>query len=169
MTLERYFHGLWSSHWLDVVASVAAEYGLYLCAALLVVAWIRRRPRGALLPFVIGALVAGACVAIAGSVYHDTRPFVVLGVAPLVQHGVDNGFPSDHAAAAGFAAIVTLFFDAPLGAIASFAAIALGVARLFCLLHSPIDVVAGWAIGALCALAAGAMWKRYAGSSPAAS
>ena len=163
MAFERYLHGLWSAGWLDLLASVFAAYGLYVCVLLLGVAWLRRRPRGVLLPFIIGAAVAVAIDALAGAVYHDTRPFVVLGVAPLIAHGVDNGFPSDHSAAAAFIAIATLFIDIPFGVLACLVAFAIGIARLYCLLHSPADVIAGWAIGALPALVAGLWWKRKRG------
>ena len=159
MALERYFHGLWSAGWLDLIAAVTAQYGLYVCAALLVVAWLRR-PSGVLLPFAIAAIFAMSLDTIAGLAYHDQRPFVTIGVAPLVAHGADNGFPSEHSAAAAFIAVVSLFVDAPTGAAACFMAVALGIARLYCLLHSPVDVAAGWTIGALPALVAGLARRR---------
>ncbi|MBM3205141.1 hypothetical protein FJZ48_04175, partial [Candidatus Uhrbacteria bacterium] len=34
---------------------------------------------------------------IASRLYFHPRPFVVEGVAPLIPHAPDNGFPSDHA------------------------------------------------------------------------
>lgn len=160
MGLERYFHGLWSAGWLDLVASATAQYGLFVCVAFFAIAWFRRRPRGALLPFAAGGAIAIALDVVAGLLYHDVRPFVVLGFAPLVSHGIDNGFPSDHSAAATFVGVATLFVDAPLGVATCVIAIALGVARLYCLLHSPVDVLVGWTIGALPALAAGVWWKR---------
>jgi len=160
MTVERYLHGLWSVVWLDRVAAATAEYGLYVCVLVLLAAWLRRRPSGILLPFAIGAVGAIALDVIAGVVYHDQRPFVTLGVAPLIPHGSDNGFPSDHSAAVAFIAVAALFIDAPLGILASIVAISLGIARLFCLLHSPIDVFAGWLIGAIPALGAGLVWTQ---------
>src|SRR5690242_8120752 len=140
MTIERYLHGLWSAGWLDRFAAATAEYGLYACAAVLLVAWLRRRPTGMLVPFAIAAIIAVALDFIAGVAYHDQRPFVVLGVTPLVAHGLDNGFPSEHSAAAAFIGIASLFIDMPLGALACALAFALGIARLYCLLHSPADV-----------------------------
>jgi membrane-associated phospholipid phosphatase len=108
-----------------------------------------------LLPFAIGAVCAIALDIVAGVLHHDQRPFVMLGVAPLVAHDSDNGFPSDHSAAAAFIAVAALFIDVPLGVLAWVTAVALGVARLYCLLHSPVDVFAGWLIGATPALVAG--------------
>lgn len=160
MTVERYLHGLWSAVWLDQAAALTADYGLYVCAFLLLVAWLRRRPSGVLLPFAIGAICAIALDAIAGIVHHDQRPFITLGVAPLIAHGVDNGFPSDHSAAAAFIAVTTLFIDAPLGVLACVVAFAIGIARLYCLLHLPVDVIAGWVIGATPAVVVGVWWRR---------
>jgi len=160
MTFERYLHGLWSAGWLDRCAAATAEYGLCASAAVLLVACLRRRPTGFVLPFAIAAIVAIALDAIAGLAYHDQRPFVMLGVSPLVAHGIDNGFPSDHSAAAAFIAVALLFIDVPLGFVACTIAVALGIARLYCLLHWPIDVVAGWTVGALPALVAGLALRR---------
>jgi len=145
---------------LDRVAAATAEYGLYACALVLLVAWLRRRPSGVLLTFAIGAVGAIALDLIAGAVYHDQRPFVSLGTTPLVAHDDHNGFPSDHAAAAAFIAVAALFVDIPLGVIACVVAVAVGLARLYCLLHSPVDVLAGWLIGAVPALVAGLAIRR---------
>src|ERR1700687_645686 len=115
MAVERYFHSLWANHSLDVIAAGAAEYGLYCCFAFAFTAWFRRRPRGAVLPFAVGAAAAAAAVWIAGSVYQEQRPFAVLGVAPLVAHGLDNAFPSDHSAAAAYAATFASLVDPAFG------------------------------------------------------
>jgi undecaprenyl-diphosphatase len=160
MDAERYFHGLWTMQPLDALAEFAAVYGLYVVCAIAAFAWLRRRPKGALAPIVVGAVVAAAIVWIAGAVYQEQRPFVVLGVTPLVPHDADNAFPSDHSAAAAYAATIAFFIDPALGAGAWIAAAAVGVGRAYCLLHSPDDVVAGWLIGALPAVAAGAYWKK---------
>jgi undecaprenyl-diphosphatase len=160
MAVERYFHSLWSIRPLDSLAAGAAVYGLYVCIAIAAVAWIRLRPRGSLLPFLLGAVACTAAVLIAGAVHHEQRPFVVLGFRPLVPHGNDNGFPSDHSAVAAFASTFALFIDPPLGLAATIVTIVLGAARSYCLLHTPADVVAGWLLGSLPALAAGLIWRK---------
>ena len=155
MDIERYFHTLWTNQTLDAVAAVAAAYGLYVVLACAAAAWVRGRPRGTVLPFALGAAACAAIVWIAGALHDETRPFVALGVAPLVPHGVDNAFPSDHSAAAAFAATAAVFLDPLLGIAAWIATLALGIGRAYCLLHTPGDVIAGWVIGALPAIAAG--------------
>jgi undecaprenyl-diphosphatase len=114
-----------------------------------------------LLVLAIGLISTAVLDSVAGIAYHDQRPFVTLGVAPLVAHTADNGFPSEHSAAAACIGVAALFIDVPLGVVACVIAAALGIARLYCLLHSPVDVLAGWAIGALPTLVAG-LWRGRA-------
>jgi len=160
MAVEHYLHNLWSIRPLNAIAALAAVYGLYVCVAIAALAWIRLRPSGVLLPFLIAALASTVAVLIAGAIYHEPRPFVALGLRPLVPHGNDNAFPSDHSAVAAFAATFALFIDPPLGYAAWFVTIVLGAARSYCLLHTPEDVLDGWLLGALPAIAAGLIWKR---------
>lgn len=159
MAIERYFHSLWPLHALDAIAADAAQYGLYVCLALFCAAWVRKRPERAVVPFVAGAALAAVCVFLSGLAHVEQRPFVVLGVTPLVSHGPDNAFPSDHSAAAAYASTLTSFVDPPLGAAAWFVTAALGVGRAYCLLHTPSDVVAGWLIGGVPGLLAVWWWR----------
>ena len=160
MTIERYLHSLWPLHALDALAVGAAQYGLYACLGLFCLAWLRKRPPGALVPFAACAALAVVGIFAAGLAHEEARPFVVLGVTPLVPHGTDNAFPSDHSAAAAYAATLALFIDPPLGVAAWVVTVALGAGRVYCLLHTPVDVVAGWAIGAGSAVLAALWWKR---------
>jgi undecaprenyl-diphosphatase len=164
MTIERYLHDLWSNRVLDALAAAAAVYGLYVCIALLGSALLRVRPRSIIVPLIVGAAAAALLDVLAGLVYQDQRPFVTIGVVPLVPHGPDNGFPSDHSAAAAFASTIALYVDRRLGIIAWAAAVLLGLGRLYCLLHSPLDIAAGWSIGAAPAIAAGVYWKNRSAS-----
>jgi undecaprenyl-diphosphatase len=160
MALERFFHSLWSLAALDAFASAAAQYGLYACIAAAAAAWLRRRPHHIVIPFLAGAAGAAVLNVLAGLIHYDPRPFVALHVAPLVPHGIDNGFPSDHSAAAAYVATFATILDPAFGALAWSATVVLGVARLYCLLHNPQDVMAGWIIGTAPAIAAGLYWRN---------
>lgn len=160
MALERHFLSLWPNGPLDAFAAYAAQFGLYVCIAIAIIAWARRRPRGLLIPLALAAVVAAAAVWTAGAVHQEARPFMVLGVAPLVPHNADNAFPSDHSAAAAYVSTAALFIDPAYGIAAWVFAAVLGVGRLYCLLHSPIDVLAGWILGGVPALIAGGYWRR---------
>jgi len=160
MAIERYVLSLWPHHSLDAIAAGAAQYGLYLCLALFCIAWFRSRPRGAVIPFVVCAALAAGLVYVSGLAHVEPRPFVVLGVTPLVAHGTDNAFPSDHSAAAAYAATLAAFVDPPVGVAAWLVTVALGAGRVYCLLHTPLDVVAGWVIGGAPAFMAVLWWKK---------
>lgn len=139
----------------DVAAVVAAKYGLALSAAALAYALWRRRPWRLLPAFAIGAIAATALDLLAGKLIFHERPFVALHEAPLLAHAADNGFPSDHSAVAAYVAATLLFIDTPAGLVAIAAALLVGFGRIYSLVHSPVDVLGGWIIGAVPALAVG--------------
>jgi undecaprenyl-diphosphatase len=154
-----FLHSLWGHAWLDGAMIAVANYGLFISLAAFVFGLWRRRPQGLLVWFVLAALVAFGLDLFAGHMYFDARPFVRLGVTPLIAHSTDNGFPSDHSAVAAFFAAVLCFIDAPAATVAILAAIAIGIARVYALVHWPIDVIAGWGIGALPAIPALYLWR----------
>lgn len=129
------------------MASIA-DYGIVVCVAALVIAWLRNRSPAFVLQFVMGALLATALDLVLGHFIHDRRPFVVLDTAPLVPHGNDNSFPSDHSAVAAYIAMSLVYLDAtPWALVATVFALLIGLARVYALLHWPSDIVAGWLIG----------------------
>lgn len=138
-----------------------AQYGLLLSAAALLFGLMRSRRYGLVLWLVPAAVIAIILTVIAGKVLFDPRPFVALHTSPLLPHANDNGFPSDHSSVAGFVAVAACFLD-PIAAVTAIAAaVGIGIARIFCLLHWPGDIIGGWCIGALPAIVAGALWRRY--------
>ncbi|HQU08167.1 MAG: hypothetical protein B7X04_00030 [Parcubacteria group bacterium 21-54-25] len=83
---------------------------------------------------------------IAGFLYYDPRPFVVLHVVPLISHAADNGFPSDHALLMGTLAAIVTVFNRRIGALLWALAILVGVARVLAAVHHPIDILASFVI-----------------------
>jgi undecaprenyl-diphosphatase len=71
----------------------------------------------------------------------------------LFPHPADNGFPSDHSAAAGLLAALVLRYKRWLGAVVAVGAVAIAWARVAAHVHHAEDVVAGLGVG----LAAGAV------------
>ena len=75
------------------------------------------------------------------------RPFVDNDVNLLIQHPATNSFPSGHSAFY-FALSAVIFFYYKKAGIAAFIASALiCVSRVFCGVHWPLDIVAGFALG----------------------
>jgi undecaprenyl-diphosphatase len=163
MQLISFFHSLWGRAWLDGAMIAIANFGLVVSLAAFVTGLWRRRPHGLLPWFALGTAAAVGLDLLGGHVFFDQRPFVRLGVAPLFAHSMDNGFPSDHSAVAAFLAAILWFIDAPATVVASVTAVAIGVARMYALVHWPIDVIGGWCIGAVPAVIVMHFWRRRRG------
>ena len=99
---------------------------------------------------------------LAGYVWYDTRPFVESGLAPLIEHAADNGFPSDHTTLAATLAMLVTLRSPKLGLLFWLATIAIAVARVLSWLHHPVDVLASVAIGTAAAFIAFEIivWRR---------
>ena len=92
---------------------------------------------------------------IIGHFWFEARPFITHpDTVRLIPHSADNAFPSDHALVAGAAATVGVIAWPRWGWLAVVGAILLCLARVFVGIHYPGDVLAGLAIGAVCAILA---------------
>jgi membrane-associated phospholipid phosphatase len=134
-----------------------ATDGLWVIALAAAAWWLLRVDRPAKLPVaasaLIGAVVAGLLMYLAGHLHTDPRPFVQNpGLRPYFHHSPDNGFPSDHSVAAGLAATLVLLRDRIVGALLAALAVAVAAARVAAHVHHVQDVAAGLAIGAVAAL-----------------
>jgi len=120
------------------------------------IAWLRvakEAKKQLLVTAVCAGIIAVVLSRIAGKLYFDPRPFVTEHVTPLIPHGPDNGFPSDHALLTMTLTAVTYFFSKKI-ALGMFVLTALvGVARVLAKVHSPIDIAGGWLFGIIGAIA----------------
>jgi undecaprenyl-diphosphatase len=74
------------------------------------------------------------------------RPFVALGLAPLIPHAQDSSFPSDHTLV-GVALVGVLAWRLPrLGLWLLGWALLVGAARVMALLHYPSDILGSAAL-----------------------
>ena len=142
---------------MDALIIFGANYLIILVVgALGLVWWIVDRPRK--VELVVLAVVAGGIALIlsriAGHLYFDSRPFVVEHVQPLIGHSADNGFPSDHALLTMTLTAVVFFYNKKVAVAMAVMTVLIGVARVAALVHSPLDIAAGWVIGILGAVAA---------------
>jgi membrane-associated phospholipid phosphatase len=79
----------------------------------------------------------------------EPRPYVTLRhILVLATPSADPSFPSDHATMAGAVAAGVLLTSWRLGLVAVAAAGLMGFARVYIAAHYPLDVVAGFAVGA---------------------
>lgn len=143
-----------------MIAAVA-QWAL-LVPALLVAGTIvvRRRWRIDVTEAVVAGIATIAFVKLAGALRFEQRPFVLEHLHPLVPHAPDNAFPSDHLAAAGLAFAYLWPRSKPLAIVVLVFAAAIGAARVLAHLHWPVDIVAGFVIGAVATELARAVLRR---------
>ena len=147
---------------LDDAVRGIAQWLLVVPAALTL--WIiikRRQWQADIIDGVLASLLTIAFVKLAAASYVHARPSIAYGRLPLVSHAPDNAFPSDHLAACGLA----FGYIWPRGRVFAFivlvCAALIGAARVLAGLHWPVDIVAGFLLGLLAALAAGLVLRSY--------
>jgi undecaprenyl-diphosphatase len=97
---------------------------------------------------ITAGIIAYGLMKFAGGLYYDTRPFVAQHIKPLVSHGADNGFPSEHTVFTMTLSSVIYYYNKRLGVVAFVVTLIVGISRILAHVHSPIDIAGGVAIGA---------------------
>jgi len=106
---------------------------------------------------IVGLIALLVLIKIAAVSFYDTRPFVAVaqggdGATSLIPHAADNGFPSDHSAAAGLMATLVLLRRRWMAGIwFALGAAALAWARVAAGVHHLLDVAVGLGLGAVAA------------------
>ncbi|HSA52261.1 MAG TPA: phosphatase PAP2 family protein [Yinghuangia sp.] len=148
--------------WAHGFMEFTGEYGLLAVLGLLLgIAWFRARRRpdhDVAVAGIVWAPIAAFLAELANiplrSFVDRPRPFFVHSdIHVLVQGKDDPSFASDHALLTMSIAVALLLVDRQLGAIAVLVAVLQGFARLYVGVHYPTDVLGGFALGALVALA----------------
>lgn len=114
--------------------------------------WLQKLPVGVMAG--LTSLLVGKLMSL---VYQPAvaRPFLELGASPGAAYIDNPGFPSDHALLAGVV-VYAVYFLTPYKKIAGalgLVAVMMGLARIEALVHTPIDVVAGFVAATI-----GALW-----------
>ncbi|MEO8899293.1 MAG: phosphatase PAP2 family protein [Candidatus Dormibacter sp.] len=135
---------------LDGLLRLVADYFVYGVLVVLALLWFHRDGLRAGLGFALGALLALGIGALLGTLWLEQRPFVADHFAPLIAHGADGSFPSDHLLVLGALTGACWMRARPLALVALGLSIPVAVARVFVGVHYPIDVVAGFLIGGIC-------------------
>ena len=135
---------------MDSVIIFCAKYVFLVVVLGAAVAWLVA-PKDQKFKFLVAVILAGASAyilaKIAGKVYYDPRPFVAEHLRPLVAHAADNGFPSDHALFTATLTAATYFFNKKIAVGMALLTVVVGIARGAALIHSPLDIAAGWILG----------------------
>ncbi|GAA2746296.1 hypothetical protein GCM10009868_31130 [Terrabacter aerolatus] len=146
------------------LVTLLATYTLFLVLLVAAVVWLTLdRPRKVELVVagVVALAVVGVLIVVTGDLWTDPRPFVVDGVAPAIAHAADNGFPSDHTAAAAAVAGLVLAYRRRIGILLVLLAVVVGMSRVAAHVHHVPDIIGGLGIG-LIAASAGVTLARVA-------
>ncbi len=146
-----YFPFLWR-----LIAAYSQHLFILLLAGLWLYWLVRRTRETWRLP---GSITAGLALGVPinellKSLFGRARPFVAGNFTPLVEHAADSALPSNHAMATavftyGFCRLTGKAWSGLIAALT----LLVGVARVITGLHFPIDILAGWLVGALCGAA----------------
>lgn len=151
-------HTTWAHGFMEFVG----EYGLLAVLGLLLgLAWSRARRRpdhDVAVAGLVWAPIAAVLAELANMPLREwvdrPRPFLTHpDVTVLVQGKDDPSFASDHALLTMAIAVSLLLVDRQLGAVAVLVAVLQGFARLYVGVHYPTDILGGFALGTLIALA----------------
>lgn len=141
---------------LNPAAIFVAEYTLYLLCFSILFYWFKMRStqnRLMIIQAVISFLLAEAIGKISGLFYSHNQPFAVLpDVIQLVEHRIDNSFPSDHTILFFAISFSIWLVRKKVGAIWLLIACTVGISRIWVGVHYPIDIIVGAIIGVISAV-----------------
>jgi undecaprenyl-diphosphatase len=98
---------------------------------------------------IMAGIAAWLLSKIAGALYYHPRPFIVEHIKPLIAHGNDNGFPSEHTVLATSLTSLIYFYDKKLALAALILTLAMAAGRVWAHVHSPLDIAGGLLVGGL--------------------
>ncbi|MCM3570667.1 undecaprenyl-diphosphatase [Neobacillus mesonae] len=142
-------------HSLEPVAVFMAEYMLYVLILGMIVYWFTRtnQNRMMMIQSVLAVVLAEVFGKIAGTLYSHNQPFAELpNVNKLVEHGVDNAFPSDHSIIFFTVCVTIWLVRKKEGWIWLAVAAAVAISRVMVGVHYPGDVLTGALLGFISAL-----------------
>jgi len=137
----------------DGIMSFLAEYSLWIFG--LVMLWYLFKNRRIFWTSLFAAILSrGVFTIIIRSLYHRTRPFVVLpgAIRLIAQDPAEASFPSGHTAFLFAIAFAVYLYDKTIGSILILAALVMSFARVYTGVHYPLDIVGGIAVGLVSAL-----------------
>lgn len=142
---------------LDSIAIWCAEYlGYVILAFIGLGALVLGRWQIFIWPLAAGLIARFAINEAIYAVYQRKRPAEFFGFQPLVKKPRHPSFPSGHAAFFLGIACALLAYSIPLGIICIIIGLIVGLARVFCGVHWPLDIIAGLGAGMIASII---MWK----------
>lgn len=139
---------------MELIVQLIADWLLILLAlssvALIVFCTKRERRYSVYVRILLAGLTTYMAAKFVGLLFQPEveRPFQKMGVEPLVAYLDNPGFPSDHVLFAMFLALAVLYATGKkrVFAVLVCATLAMGVARVIGLVHTPLDIAGGVAL-----------------------
>ncbi|HDJ30456.1 MAG TPA: phosphatase PAP2 family protein [bacterium] len=140
--------------WLDTLGIFFAEYFPYIVAFCLIafLIWNFKKYHSMVFWAFWGGIGARVITALIRFLWNRPRPFVENHVKLLIHHFKTGSFPSGHAAFFFGIAGVVYFYNKDLGILFFISAFLISIARIFCGIHWPADIAAGFLVGIFSAL-----------------
>lgn len=142
------FAGNW--HWLDLTSIFFAKYVGYILIFLLFLFLLKNWKkywRMVFWAFFSAVLSKFIICELIRFIWKRPRPFVENSVHLLLSHSPTPSFPSDHAAFYFALSTIVYFYNKKAGTLFLVASFFIGLARIFCGLHWPLDILGGAVIG----------------------
>ncbi|MED4729104.1 undecaprenyl-diphosphatase [Aneurinibacillus migulanus] len=141
--------------YLNPVIVFLAEYMLYFLCLSIVVYWFTRtnKNRMMVIQAVIAFILAEILGKMAGQFHSHYQPFAVLPhVNQLIEHDIDNSFPSDHTILF-FSVCISFWLVRKKGQwLWLMLPFCVAISRIWVGVHYPIDVITGALLGVISAL-----------------
>ncbi len=140
---------------MDEVIRLVAKYAIVIPVVLSIVTCLLLRNRRKQIDFgilvIAGGILSLALAVVGSHIINDPRPFVAGHFTPLLPHGNDNGFPSDHTLLASFLGFAILRSSRLIGFITLAVAACIGIARVLAGIHHLEDIIGSFVITAIAA------------------
>ena len=130
------------NHTVDFFMTIIAQYLPYVFIVILFYLWFNNKKNEALYSGYVATLGVSINLII-GLFYFHPRPFMDGLGLNLLSHKIENSFPSDHTTFIVSIAIMLITFKSTrvLGIISIILALWCGVARVYCGVHYPFDII----------------------------
>ena len=143
------------SFWLDTFGIYFAKYLGYLlifCLFLFIFKNFKKYKEMVLEALISAVFTRVVVVSLIRWILPNPRPFVENQVNLLLEHLPTSTFPSAHASFYFAIATIVYFYNKKAGIFFFIASFLIGISRVFCGIHWPLDVLAGIVVGILSAL-----------------
>lgn len=152
ISLFTYFNNLSTNHFISDIVIFLHQYTYIIIGVIIILSIIissRKFFTFALL--FLSIIFAWLFAENLKSIFHIPRPFVSLGITPLVyQNGFS--FPSQHMSVFSAIAVSIFLINKRFAIILLVLAILVGVSRVILGVHYPIDIIGGFFVGSIVSL-----------------